>query len=296
VAPPLTQAELTLRALLRLVGAGLVFAALVYLVGGFIGGFFRELPFVSNSVVKVTELGLACLYAAGNIHGRRPVVLIVLAAHLVSVTAMVVMLIFADTHRTVDLWLGHASIADVLWGAIVLDGLITLVIGVVFVLTLRDAPAAPPGPEEPTPLTAAEVRLRVLLIVLAALFALSGLAFGAGPLIDSTDQFSIELPFVTNSVVLCAALAMLAGYAAARLRKNMPLVTPIVAGLFLSVVVQLLYLIPAHGSRPIFDGDVNMELVLLGGAVVDAILGLVLLLAYRAAWRERYRLRFLWPG
>ena len=60
--------------------------------------------------------------AAGNIHGRRPAVLIVLAAHLVSVAAMVVMLIFADTDRTVDLWLGDASIADVLWGAIVLDG------------------------------------------------------------------------------------------------------------------------------------------------------------------------------
>jgi choline dehydrogenase-like flavoprotein len=296
VAPPLTPAELTLRAILRLVGAGLIFAALVYLAGGFIGGFFRELPFVSNSVVKVTVLGLASLYAAGNIHGRRPVVLIVLAAHLVSVAAMVVMLIFADTDRTVDLWLGHASISDVLWGAIVLDGLITLVIGVVFVLTLRDAPPAPPGPEEPTPLTPAESRLRVLLIVLAGLFALAGLAFGAGPLIDSTDQFSIELPFVTNSVVLCAALALFAGYAAARLRKNMPLVTPIVAALFLSVAVQLLYLIPAHGSRPIFDGDVDMQLVLLGGAAVDAILGLVLLLAYRAAWRARYRLSFLWPG
>jgi choline dehydrogenase-like flavoprotein len=279
-----------------LVGAGLLFAALVYLVGGFIGGFFRELPFVSNSVVKVTVLGLACLYAAGNIHGRRAVVTIVIAAHLVSVAAMVVMLIFADTDRNVDLWLGDASISDVLWGAIVLDGVITLVIGVVFVLALGGAPSAPPGPDEPTPLTAAEARLRVLMIVLAGLFALAGLAFGAGPLIDSTDQFFIELPFVTNSVVLCAALAMLAGYAAAQLRKNMPLVTPIVAALFLSVVVQLLYLIPAHGSRPIFDGDVDIELVLLGGAVVDAALGIVLLLAYRAAWRARYRLSFLWPG
>ena len=71
MAPPLTPAELTLRALLRFVGAGLLFAALVYLAGGFIGGFFRELPFVANSVVKVTVLGLACLYAAGNVHGRR---------------------------------------------------------------------------------------------------------------------------------------------------------------------------------------------------------------------------------
>ena len=136
----------------------------------------------------------------------------------------------------------------------------------------------------------------MLLIVLAGLLALAGLGFGAAPLIDSTDQFAIELPFVTNSVVMCAALGMLAAYAAARLRKNMPLVTPIVIGLFLSVVVQLVYLIPAEGSRPIFDGDVDMELVLLGGAVVDAILAVALLLAYRAAWRARYGLSFLWPG
>jgi choline dehydrogenase-like flavoprotein len=296
VAPPLTPAELTLRALLRVVGAGLVFAALVYLAGGFIGGFFRELPFVSNSVVKVTVLGLACLYAAGNVRARRGVVLIVLAAHLVSVAAMVVMLIFADTDHTVDLWLGDASIADVLWGAIVLDGVITLVIGVVFALTLSGKPAVQPEPAEPLPLTGAERLLRVLLIVLAGLLALAGLAFGAGPLIDSTDEFAIELPFVTNSVVMCAALAMLAGYAALRLRRNMPLVTPIVVGLFLSVGVQLLYLIPAEGSRPIFDGDVEMELVLLGGAVVDAVLGVALLLAYRGAWRARYGLSFLWPG
>jgi choline dehydrogenase-like flavoprotein len=278
------------------VGVGLLFAALVYFVGGFIGGFFRELPFVSNSVVKVTVLGLACLYAAGNVRGRRGVVKIVLAAHLVSVAAMVVMLIFAETDRTVDLWLGDVSIADVLWGAIVLDGLITLVIAVVFALSLSRAPAGLPEPEEPTPFTAAEQRLRVLLIVLAGLGALVGLAFGAGPLINSTDQFFIELPFVTNSVVLCAALAMLAGYAATNPRRNMPLVTPMVVALFLSAVVQLFYLIPAGGSREIFDGEVDMELVLLGGAVIDALLGLVLLLAYRAAWRARYRLSFLWPG
>jgi choline dehydrogenase-like flavoprotein len=292
-----TPSELTLRGLLRVVGAGLLFAAIVYLVGGFIGGVFRELPFVANSVVKVTVLGLACLYAAGNVRGRRGVVKIVLAAHLVSVAAMIVMLIFADTDRTVDLWLGDASITDVLWGAIVLDGVITLVIGVVFVLTLTSgAQAPPPSPEEPTPLTGAERRLRVLLLVLAGLLALAGLAYGAGPLVNSTDQFAIELPFVTNSVVMCAALAMLAAYAALPLRRNMPLVTPIVVGLFLSVAVQLAYIIPAAGSRPIFDGDVDMELVLLGGAVVALILGGVLLVAYWQAWRERYRLTFLWPG
>jgi choline dehydrogenase-like flavoprotein len=293
-----TPSELTLRGLLRIVGAGLLLAATVYLAGGFIGGLFRELPFVANSVVKVTVLGLACLYAAGNVRGRRDVVMIVLAAHVVSVTAMAVMLIFADTSRTVDLWVGHASIEDVLWGAIVLDGVITLAIGVCFALTLTGGPppAPPPAPEEPRPLTGAERLLRVLLLALAGLLVLAGLAYGAGPLIESTDQFAIELPFVTNSVVMCAALAMLAAYAALPLRRNMPLVTPIVVGLFLSVAVQLLYVIPAAGSRPIFDGTVDMELVLVVDAAVAAVLGIALLVAYHRAWRARYGLTFLWPG
>ena len=247
-------------------------------------------------MVKVTLLGLACLYAAGDVRRRRGVIKIVLAAHLVSVAAMVLMLIFADTDGSVDLWVGDASITDVLWGAIVLDGVITFVIGAVLGLTLRDAPPAQPEPAEPAPLTGAERRLRVLLIVLAGLFAVAGVAYGAGPLVNSTDQFFVELPFVTNSVVMTAAVALLAAYAAARLRRNMPLVMPIVVGLILSALVQLLYLLPADGSRPIFDGDVDMELVLLGGAAVDAILAAALFLAYRAAWRARYGLSFLWPG
>ena len=292
-----TPSELTLRGLLRVVGAGLLFAAVVYLAGGFIGGFFRELPFVANSVVKVTVLGLACLYAAGNVRGRRAVVGIVIAAHLVSVTAMAVMLLFADTGRSVDLWLFDATITGVLWGAIVLDGVITLAIGVVFGLTFIGGVEPPPAsPPEPAPLTGAERRLRVLLLVLAGMLTLAGVAYGAAPLIDSTDQFAIELPFVTNSVVMCAALALLAAHAALPVRRNMPLVTPVVAGLFLAIAVQLLYLIPATGSRPIFDGEVEMRLVLGIGAGVALVLGVVLLLAYRQAWRRRYTLSFLWPG
>src|SRR5918992_5054415 len=143
-----TPSELTLRGLLRIVGAGLLLAAAVYLAGGFIGGFFQELPFVSNSVVKVTVLGLACLYAAGNVRGRRGVVVVVLAAHLVSVLAMAVLLVFADTGRTVDLWVGDATITGVLWGAIVLDGVITLAIGVVFALAVRNASEPVPPPAE----------------------------------------------------------------------------------------------------------------------------------------------------
>jgi choline dehydrogenase-like flavoprotein len=291
-----TPSELTLRGLLRLVGAGLLFAAVVYLAGGFIGGFFRELPFVANSVVKVTVLGLACLYAAGNVRGRRGVVVIVLAAHLVSVLAMLVLLVFADTGNTVDLWIGDATITGVLWGAIVLDGVITLGIGAVFALALRDPSEPIPSPPEPKPLTSAEKRLRVLLIVFAALCLVAGLAYEAGPLIESTDQFFAELPFVTNSVVRVAAVGLLAVYAAANIRRNMPLVTPIVAGELLAAAVQLVYAIPADGEQTIFDEQVATQTILLVGAAVDALIGVGLLVANELAWRARYELKYLWPG
>ena len=292
----MTPSERTLRGLLRIIGAGLLFAAVVYLAGGFIGGFFRELPFVANSVVKVTLLGMACLYAAGNVRGRRGVVWIVLAAHLVSVLAMLILLVFADTGRTVDLWLGEATITGVLWGAIVLDGVITLVTGIVFALALRNPSAPIPSPAEPVGFTSAERALRVILIVLAGLCALAGVAYEAGPLIESADQFFVELPFVTNSVVMVAAVGLLSAYVAADVRRNMPLVTPLVVAWFLSAAVQLVYAIPASGTQTIFDERISTQTFLLASAGVDLLIGVGLLLVYEAAWRARYGLTYLWPG
>src|SRR5690349_24959759 len=86
VAP--TAAERRLRALLRALAGVLFVAAIVYAIGPFIGDFFREPPFVGNSVVKVSILGLASLYAAGDVRRRRPLIAIVIAAHLVPIAAM----------------------------------------------------------------------------------------------------------------------------------------------------------------------------------------------------------------
>ena len=54
--------------------------ASVYLAGGFIGGFFRELPFVANSTVKVAVLGIVSLYAAGDLRRRLGLVVLVIVA------------------------------------------------------------------------------------------------------------------------------------------------------------------------------------------------------------------------
>ena len=97
-----------------------------------------------------------------------------------------------------------------LWGAIVLDGVITSGIAVLWLWARVGQPAPVSDPLVPTdPLTAQERRLRVLLAVLAGLFALFGAAVLAGALLDGTQAAFAELPFVTNTVVLAAGVALL---------------------------------------------------------------------------------------
>ena len=52
---------------------------------------------MANSAVKVALIGLACLYAAGDVRRRRGLVVAVIAAHVVLVVAVGLMLAFADT-------------------------------------------------------------------------------------------------------------------------------------------------------------------------------------------------------
>jgi hypothetical protein len=126
------RAERRLAIALRVL-AGLLFAgAVVYVLGPLVGpaqDFFREPPFVSNSAVKVAVIALTCLYAAGDVRRRGALVLIVIAAHLVSIAAMASMLLFADTARAVDLGFAEPSLATVLWAAMALDGAIAIVLG-----------------------------------------------------------------------------------------------------------------------------------------------------------------------
>ena len=174
-----TERRLTI--LLRVLFAGLSAAAVIYLLGPIVGparSFFHEPVFVSNSVVKVTALAWLCLYASGDVRRRLDLVWAVVAAHVVSVAAMGLMLAFADTGREVDLGPVTAPIETVLWAAIALDGLITAVL-VVFALGVRGerTAAAQPAIGHTTP---AERRLRIVLAVLAALFAVAAAGYAAG--------------------------------------------------------------------------------------------------------------------
>src|SRR4051812_3180918 len=280
VAP--TAAERRLRALLRALAGVLFVAAIAYAIGPFIGDFFRQPPFVGNSVVKVSVLGLASLYAAGDVRLRRPVVAIVIAAHLVSLAAMASMLAFADTSEQVNLF-GHASIATALWIGIGFDALITAALAWFFIAARGPKPDAP-----------ADGGAGALLYPLAAVLGLGAIAYEIAPFIDTTQQFAQELPFVTNSVVKTFALAALCVYAA---RRELALAGPIVAVHVISVLVSALYLIflDTSYSLPLFGADLSMTTTLWIAMALDGAIAVAVAFVSLGTWKLRYRLEFLQP-
>lgn len=302
---PLTPAERRLGLVLRLTAFGLFVAALVYALGPFVGpaqAFFNELPFVANSVVKVTILGLVSLYAAGDVRRRTGLVVVLILAHLVSVAAMGSMLAFAETGTEANLGIAHPDVDTVLSYAIGLDGLITVAIAAFFYLAWRSTRGlAPPPPEDERGLSAGERLLRVVLAVFALLFVLGGVAYEIAPFLDTSKEFARELPFVTNSVVRMATLAMLCLYAARNLSRNMSLVGPVVAAQFLGVLVGSAYLIDQYATGaeqtvPLLGGEPRLTSIIWGGIGHEAATGLIILLACRHAWKRRYGLEYLWPA
>lgn len=301
----LTGAEKRLGAVLRLTAFGLFVAAVVYALGPFVGpaqGFFNELPFVANSVVKVTILGLVSLYAAGNIRERYGLVVILIAAHLVSVAAMGSVLLWADTGKEVDLGLATPDVGTVLLYAIGLDGVITLGVAAFFLAAWRSTRGiARVAPGAGQPETGAESMLRRVLIAFTALFALGGIAYALAPFLGTSEEFAHELPFVTNSVVRMAALAMLCAYAAADLRRNVALVGPVAFAQFLGVAVGGAYLIDQYATAadatvPLLGGEPQLTTVMWWAVGHEAVTGAIILAAYVFALRRRYRLGFLWTS
>jgi choline dehydrogenase-like flavoprotein len=302
-------AERLLAVVLRVLAAVFLLAIPLYALGPILHvswlplnrEFFQQLPFVSNSVVKVAILLACCLYAAGDLRRRFGLVGIVLAAHLVSVVAMLVLLATVDTSRLVDPGIGGPQpVGRVLRAAIMLDGLILLLVGGVAIAAYRAVRAAgePEVPQERW-LTPAEQWLRTLLYLLGGIFALSAIGYELGPISGVAPDFFRELPFVTNSVVKIATLAMVCFYVAHRLRRHLSLVGPVVAVHGLSAMVQLLYLVtapPALAVEVVLAGrTLSMRQVLTGAIVLDAAIGGLLLVMYLAAWRARLGAQFFRP-
>lgn len=274
---------------LRVLAGLFLLAVLIYLVGPFVRpDVFRETPFVERSVVKVALLGLCCLHASGRPGRARALIAVATLAHLVSIGVMALFLAKADVAGC--LGDGPLALRDALVGAMVLDGVICLVLGVAWILAGSDA-----GPvTDPTPLVAAETRLRAIAGLFALLF-LAGTAYYAW-LPTHGAPSPRELPFISNSAVMTSTFAMLLSLVAWNPRRH------VVAGDIAAVggavgLVASLVLLPGASASPMAGcpAGLSTRTLLLVSAGEGLAVALVLTLAVLSAWRRRHDLEFLRP-
>jgi hypothetical protein len=301
---PITPVVKRLVTALRVFAGLFVLGALVYLLGPLLGparDFFQTLPFVSNSIVKVSLLCSCCLYAAGDPARHRGLVAIVLWAHLVSVVAMLLLILFGDVSREIDPGLGGPQpVGRILWGAIALDGVILVLLLALYLPARRSLAAAVASTPGSAWLSPAEQWLRRLLWGLAGLFVLGAFGYEAAPLLGVAPGLIRELPFVTNSVVKVATLAMICGYVARNLRPRMSMVGPVIAVHFISAFAQMIYLAAAGPDRldavfEVLGRPTPMRQILLSAIALDGAIGALLFALYYVAWQARLGSEFFRP-
>jgi len=274
--------------------AGLLFlGGLAYLVGPWVmPDLVRERPFLPHSVVKVVVLGLCCLHGSGWLGRHRPLIGAALIAHLVSIGAMVLYLVALPASGTMggagDGW----PVRNVLFGAIALDGVITLLLGWAWVRARGvpvPAPPPSPGPEDGT--------LGRVLAGLGLLFGAATVALVALPFFPAAADVAVALPFVSNAAVRTAILALLCFVACREPRRHAAALDILVVGQLVAVLAGLALLLGADGSAWFRVGawDVSRRHVLLVVAAFDLGVGLVLMLCAVRAWRRRENLEFLRP-
>ncbi|MGH7491272.1 MAG: GMC family oxidoreductase N-terminal domain-containing protein [bacterium] len=321
--PALTPEQRMLKRVLQILGFVFLAATLCYGAGAFlkpIGDFFHQLPFVSNSVVKVYCLMLICLYAAGDLKKRYNLVPIFIAAHVFSLLAMLIFFITIDTGYLVQIGPVQMSIGAVLLLASLLDLVIGGVVTFFYVqarfslmkIVLKGvnqtlqrflqntrqvfSTLGLMRPAEPLPeLTGAERQARIVLTGLGGLFACAALAYELGPLLPSMSNFFVELPFVSNSAVKAGILALLSFYAAKDIRNNLPIASIVIAGHIVSALTQLIFLLFKNTSFMVELGGHALMLkhILLGSIVLDAAVAVGLFVVYNRAWQARHGLKFL---
>lgn len=295
-----------MRIVLRFLAFIFVIAAVLYAVTPLVAataGFFRLMPFLSNSAVKVSILAALCLYAAADLERRHGLVLIVIIAHLVSVAAMLLMIFvpgLTDVSRTVTVPLtGTTPLRTLLLQLCALDGVITALLIAAYLPVRRRYLSAVEPDDEPTmhwPAPAEQILRRVLQGLTVA-FLIAAVGYQVGP--RFYPAFFLEIPFVTNSVVKISTLAMTAWFASRDMERQLSLVGPLILVHFVSVVVQSVYLLAGGPGLDIpyelFGQTQTMGEILFGAVILDGILALILTGLYGAAWRGRIQTRFLTP-
>ncbi len=122
-----TPEERRLAGLLRILAILFTLAIFAYLLPALVGPwkpFFIQLPFVTNSVVKIGVLAALAFIASGDTRRYRALVLLLILGHVISEVASVLVLLWGDTSGR----FGTMPARVVLWGAIGLDGVILVIL------------------------------------------------------------------------------------------------------------------------------------------------------------------------
>lgn len=281
----LTDAERRLRTVLRActwLFFGLTLGLVVVFEVGAIGAVLWELPWLAGTVGAGALLVMLCAFAAGDPRGRRGLVGLVAFVLVVAAVAQLAYVI------------GDKG-PGARWVSIVVLGVeLAVAAGLGAALaTAGRPPAATPSAHWPS---AAGAGLRVVLIALAAAFAVLALAAAIGPFVDSLHDVFGQPLLTAHGAAGAVGVAGLAAYIAADIRDRLALVG-VLAFAFLVVAVADVALVLPHAQ-------LDARLDLLGTTVgartliwilfgVALALCAALLLLRRAAFRRRLRPEFL---
>lgn len=265
---------------------------------------FTQLPLVAASVVKVSLLGWLCLYAAADIRRRHKLVALVIAGHVVSVAAMLILLLTgrASSSASGDAVLGVFSslpVSTALWSAVGLDGVILILLVFVYGTAEFGAPERSVYElDDHLPSTPGECNLRAFArvsgwVLLALAAGVEWVAWA-----ERWPSLTVELPFVTNTVVAFATVGLVCLFSAREMRKRMSLMGLVVWAQAMGVAVLVMYwAFGQHNGASVELGAARLATadVLLLSIAATGIYGVLATVYHQAAWRTRYELRFLQP-
>lgn len=119
--------ERRLTLLLRVLSLVFALAVFGYLLPALVGPlqpFFTQLPFVTNSVVKIGVLALLAFLASADVRKYRLLTVLVIIGHVISLAATAAVLLWGSTGYTVRAGDTLIQVSQVLAGSMILDGVI----------------------------------------------------------------------------------------------------------------------------------------------------------------------------
>lgn len=123
--------ERRLTLLLRILSLVFGLAAFGYLLpalGGPLQLFFIQLPFVTNSVVKIGVLALLAFFASADVRKYRLLTILVILGHVISLLATAAVLLWGSTDYVVQIGGTLLLVSQVLAGSMILDGVILVLL------------------------------------------------------------------------------------------------------------------------------------------------------------------------